>query len=346
MQRSSIVGLILSVFFPVTMTFADSLIFENGKSTDLINPQSIEDKPQAELEFGLTSLSFYNDKIQQIALEKNVGGKDFPLTLVGVAEAANESAVFLKEAFYKIHQTIQQASSLKDLEPVVTPGYLNVIRNKAQSVSQEAFVLKMIQGLRPEKAQVIETRLNEDHATITSVGKSQFGKVYGKMELVQEKTGWKLEREKWYLADKTDFDKGKPIATAALNLDPQQTENVLGRRNILGSNYKFHRATMVLQRANPTVRKNAFAFTFLMNDENKKLKKDSDSDLASQRTQVHILFPDLNKIVPDNTVLINRDTPVNVSVANDDDGYAPGELNLRLPKKRPNSVTASMMWAF
>lgn len=349
--RSSTIGLILSLFFPVSMTLADSLVFENGKTSDLLESSVLESKPQAEIEVGLTSLSFYPEKIDKIALEKTPNKSGFPLSLVGVAEASSEAAGPLKDAFYKIHKTVQQAHSLKDLESVVTPGYMNVLRNKIKSPAQEAFVLMMIQGLRPEKAKVVETRLNENRATVTSEGQTQFGKVYGKMDMVEDQSGWKLEREKWFLADKAEFDNNKPIATAALNLDPQQTESVLGRKTILGTPYKFHRATMVLQKANPTIRKNAFAFTFFMNNENKKLHKGKEFDLVNgkpvnQTTSVHILFPDLDKIVPANTILYNRDTPVNVSVANDDDGYAPGELNLRLPKKRPNAVTASMMWAF
>ena len=80
--------------------------------------------------------------------------------------------------------------------------------------------------------------------------------------------------------------------------------------------------------------------------QNKFYKEDLSTELAQgQRPKMHILWSGPNKMMPQQKEIKNE-YPVDVSIANDDDGYAPGELNLLLPKKRPNGVTASLMWTF
>ena len=63
------------------------------------------------------------------------------------------------------------------------------------------------------------------------------------------------------------------------------------------------------------------------------------------RPHLHVLWTGPRQMFPEQTT-INNEYPVDVSVADDDEGYMSGELNLRLPKKRPNEITASWLWNF
>lgn len=83
-------------------------------------------------------------------------------------------------------------------------------------------------------------------------------------------------------------------------------------------------------------RKKAFTFVFLMNK-----KKPVEAD----RKHMHVLWTGSKKIMKDQKEFDDK-YPVDVSMAQFDDGYAPGEWNVVLPDNKPREVAVAFMWAF
>jgi hypothetical protein len=45
-------------------------------------------------------------------------------------------------------------------------------------------------------------------------------------------------------------------------------------------------------------------------------------------------------------ILIEKEYPIDISVANYKDGYAPREWNIVMPSKKPKEVIVSLLWSF
>jgi hypothetical protein len=83
--------------------------------------------------------------------------------------------------------------------------------------------------------------------------------------------------------------------------------------------------------------KRSIMVVFCMN----KKKKET----QPQRPRIHILWTGSKKRMTDQ-MLIEREYPVDVSIANYRDGYAPREWNIVLPNKKPREVRVSLLWSF
>lgn len=110
----------------------------------------------------------------------------------------------------------------------------------------------------------------------------------------------------------------------------------------ISPNYRFNNSLPLTKvRNNP--RKQSFMFVFLMNkDKAKRLHRKTKDN---PRSHMHLLWTGSKKLMPEQKVIENR-YPVDVSIANYDDGYAAGEWNLVLPNKKPREVGISLMWTF
>ena len=107
--------------------------------------------------------------------------------------------------------------------------------------------------------------------------------------------------------------------------------------------YKVNKNFLALKRVSYTKHRETFTFVFFMNTD--KIQPKNVSTAVPQRSRMHLLWTGPNKMMPKQKVFDDQ-YPVDVSIANDDDGYAEGEWNLVLPNKKPHEVIISLLWAF
>jgi hypothetical protein len=87
------------------------------------------------------------------------------------------------------------------------------------------------------------------------------------------------------------------------------------------------------------------SFVFFMNRNKVDPHGSKVLDSEDRRTKVHVLWPGSKRMNMEQT-LIKDEYPVDVSIANYEDGYSPGEWNVVLPSKKPNEVKVSWAWSF
>ena len=107
--------------------------------------------------------------------------------------------------------------------------------------------------------------------------------------------------------------------------------------------YRVNRNFLSLARVPISRRKRSIMFVFLMNDPN---RRPTDAPSAkNERTRMHVLWPGTKRMRMEQQ-MIRNEYPVDVSVANYEDGYAPGEWNVVLPNKKPREIAVSALWSF
>ncbi len=84
-------------------------------------------------------------------------------------------------------------------------------------------------------------------------------------------------------------------------------------------------------------------FVFLMNNKAEENKPQEDSEHI--RNRMHVLWTGSKKIVKEQK-LIKDEYPVDVSIANYDDGYDANACNVVLPNRKPRGVSVSFVWSF
>jgi hypothetical protein len=104
------------------------------------------------------------------------------------------------------------------------------------------------------------------------------------------------------------------------------------------SEYTIDRNWLGLTQILEDKKKRAIRFVFCMNKKNKNAQ-------PAERSRIHVMWPGSRKRMKDQ-ILIEKEYPVDVSVANYRDGYAPREWNIALPSKKPKEVTVSLLWSF
>ncbi len=356
MNRSFLI-LMLCIIFPSLLSRADEVVFEDGATDDLspllspsANQQTIAKNP-LEVQFGFSKLHYYDKAVKEVKLTAQAKkSSGIPLFAVKEAQADLIPINLATNSFFRIYNTIQQASGLTDIRPVITDNIFNGLQNKITSGVSQYTVLKMVQEFRPEKVKIIDSRVEGKLAEFAVTGQSPFGPVQGLVNLVQSENEWKLDNEEWFSGDKTPTK--ADAVTMALG-QPSSDPNVNASTNLFLDSfpqYKFNRNILALRHAHTDIRKRSFMFIFFMDRPDSQQKKFYTGDLTTenqdqQRPRMHILWTGPNKMMAEQKIIKNE-YPVDVSIANDDDGYAPGELNLLLPKKKPNGVTASLMWTF
>ena len=102
------------------------------------------------------------------------------------------------------------------------------------------------------------------------------------------------------------------------------------------------RKKVVLVKAHTTRLKQTIMFVFFMN---KPSKQGSEQDLVKRHRRMHIMWPGSKRALAEQKI-IDDEYPVDVSIDNYSEGFAPGEWNLALPSKKPRSVAVAFLWAF
>ena len=109
--------------------------------------------------------------------------------------------------------------------------------------------------------------------------------------------------------------------------------------------YTVKKGFLSLTKVSVDRNRRALMFVFLMNQDKVDSGKLKGQVSDNHRTRVHVLWPGSKKIKLEQR-LIEHEYPVDVSIANYEDGYAAGEWNLVLPTKKPREVKVSLLWSF
>jgi hypothetical protein len=132
-------------------------------------------------------------------------------------------------------------------------------------------------------------------------------------------------------------------STVDLNTQTKLDELSLSRKysgflSDLSPEYTIDRNWLGLTQILEDKKKRAIRLIFCMNKRKKNVQ-------PAQRTRIHVLWPGSRKRMRDQ-ILVEKEYPVDISVANYRDGYAPREWNIALPSKKPKEVTVSLLWSF
>lgn len=144
----------------------------------------------------------------------------------------------------------------------------------------------------------------------------------------------KMENENWDIEDKT---------ISKNNLHTQRPYD--GFLAAVSPGYTIRRGFLSLAKTSVNRNKQSLMFVFFMNSDKKDSSKTTNQDSDNSRARVHVLWPGSKKMNLEQRVIKNE-YPVDVSIANYEDGYAPQEWNLVLPTKKPRKVSVSLMWSF
>lgn len=344
-MRGKLIYLVCFMLMPCLST-ADEVLYQDGAKLDL----NSDPTPQtASIQSGSVSLNFSDQSIQSIALA-NYPTDVKPSLFVGVAEASAVPPDTLMRDFLNAQRKIQQAKSLKDLDESATASYIKPLQDKVAAGANERIVLSMLQTIRPENVQIKDTRSQKDQGKITLAGDSAFGKVQGVVYMVRENNTWKIDRENWFSDQKSKIASEKDLLST-MNI-PEPLDNPIqyaSYSDLESPDYHFNRNVLNLRTAHPNIRKRSFMFIFYVEKKDHLKEHLADPDdkgvFAKRPAPLHVLWTGPRSMVPEQTV-VKYDYPINFSLADDNDGFMPGGMNLQLPKKRPNGVSMSVMMTF
>jgi hypothetical protein len=319
----------------------DILLSDQAKiAVDFINPTQT-----TTIQSGPVSLNFSDASVQSISLE-NYPSDTNPSLFVGVAEASVSSMDKIMKDYLKAQEKIQQAKSFNDLEDVTTAQFIQTLKDKISSDGNETMVLKMTQSLRPDHIKIIDVREQKDHGKLAVTGRSFFGEVQGVVYMTQDSKGWKVDREMWFCGDKAQLIQQKYPLSILSQPTPVGVPVQDQALAILDTpDYTFDKNRLHLRHAHPNIRKRSFMFIFYMDKKDPVKEVAGLSESKAAKSPMHVLWPGPNDMVPEQTVH-KYDYPVDFSIADDKDGYMPSNLNLMLPRKKPNGITVSAMWTF
>jgi hypothetical protein len=136
---------------------------------------------------------------------------------------------------------------------------------------------------------------------------------------------------------------GKDSITASINSKPAHRayEAFLSTVSPMHTNRKL----LGLSKVPFDREKKELSFVFFMNRDKVDSRRSKVLDQDEQRPRMHVLWPGSKQMDMDQN-LIKDKYPVDVSIANYEDGYAPGELNVVLPSKKFREVKVSWAWSF
>lgn len=113
-----------------------------------------------------------------------------------------------------------------------------------------------------------------------------------------------------------------------------------GFLSAVSPDYKINKNFLKLTKVPDIRRRQSIMFVFFMN------KNKIDPTLKdNSHTRMHVMWPGSKKL-PLEQKAIDDEYPVDVSIANYEDGYASEGCNLVLPNKKPREVAVSLLWSF
>ena len=346
--------LILSIFIPTSICKAD--VASINKTTvapidlGVITIHALKNVPTpepelADIQYGFSNLQFNSGPTQQIHIDHRSQlktGKAF--SLIKNADAAEGLNPVQLQHFETVLNTINGAGHLNDLRPVLTETNFQALQTKVNKGISQYSVLAMLQAMRPQSVRILDFHVEGDKADIAVAGGSSLGAMQGLIRLVKANNAWLIESEEWHTGDK---NKKEPIVSALSNTTSGGNDMhtaFAGFMSRISPDYTIKRNFLTLSKVSNSKHKKSIMFVFLMNGD-KRGPKTSETPAGKKHHRMHILWPGSKKAPIEQQVVDNK-YPLDVSIANAEDGYAEHEWNLVLPNRKPREVSVSLLWSF
>ncbi len=336
-MRPIVVPLILLFVLPTLMSQADSPTVNAAHKSLLKQPDPVE------IPYVFSKLTLKHGPIKEYLIDHTptVTSKE-GFSFISIAEAAD--SVLTVDYLEKLLQAVNDATALHELQPVLSAHNYQLLKAKEKEGVSQYTILASIQSMRPQNIRVLDSKIEEDRATAAVTGRSLFGPMPGLIHLVKDDGLWKIEREEWQAAPAPMPIYNFVSARAARDWKPnglmaQLTPDCAPNRNMLS-----------LQKVPFNKNKRAIMFVFLMNKPKVDLRKakvlPGEDVSEDKRKYMHVMWTGSRKIVRDQALFQDGYYPADVSIAHYDDGFAAGEWNMVLPRKKPREVDISLLWSF
>lgn len=348
--------LVFYFFLTTSVSGAEMSAFEDAPRvpipSNIVNPQISQDIPLPhviDIPYGSLNLSWSNGSAQEVKIDHRLPPNvDNSLSFVQVAQAA-EMDDLTPEGFENLWGSIQGARQLKDLKNSLAPGYFQKLQAQVESGVSQYVVLANMQILRPQKIHIRDFNIENSRAEFLVSGHSLFGPVQGLVQLVKIEGDWKIDQESWYAGGKDDK---RPIGVALKPLEELKYYGDVpsGLFAEVSPDYEVPRNFLSLAKVPYSKDKEAVSFVFLMNEDTMAQEEQVHSEEGgtlknSHRQSMHVVWTWTKRFMVEQKRIANQ-YPVDVSIANDEDGYAPRQWNLVLPEKKPREAVISLLWAF
>ena len=349
------------LFLPTLVCKADMPAFNDTPNTQIPHNLLKQDTlPKAhntgalEVRYGFSSLKFENGPTQVVKIDHQTNSNDGSLFHWGkTAEASGLPDDLTIKDLEKICNAVTDATQLDDLKDVLSQRNFKVLDDKAKAGGSQYVVLAMVQAMRPYNIRIMDFNVTDGQGSLAVSGRSYFGTVSGLINLVQQDGIWKIDHENWYAGDRNYID------YIAASVNPLTTKN----------KYTSARSSNLMSQLSPDSRpnynmlalsrapyhKNGRSINFVFMLKKAKSPSDRSPDIYNRgsarevpvlpRAPMHVLWTGSKRLMPEQKV-VDYQSPIDFSIANYDDGYAPGQWNFIMPTKKPREVTISMLLNF
>jgi hypothetical protein len=307
-----------------------------------------------EVRYGFSILKFNNGPSEEVKIDHQANSKDGSLFIWGkTAEASSLPGDLTIKDLEKICNAVNGAGRLDDLKDVLSQKNFQLLGEKVKAGSSQYVVLAMVQAMRPYNISIMDFNIGDDQGSLAVRGRSYFGPVGGLIRLVKEDGAWKIDNENWYAGGRDSID------YIAASVNPLTTK----------SKYTSVRSSSLMSQLSPDSRpnynmlalsrapyhKNGRSINFVFMLKKAKTQSDRSPDIYNRgsagqvqglpRAPMHVLWTGSKRLMPEQKV-VDYQSPVDFSIANYDDGYAPGQWNFVMPTKKPREITVSMLLNF
>lgn len=349
------------VFLPTLVCKADMPAFNDVPNThipqnllkqnELSNTQHLQ---TAEVRYGFSNLRFNNGPAEIVKIDHQARFKNGNLfSLEKSAEASGLPAGMTVKDFEDICNAVNGASQLDDLKSVLSQNYFQLLDDKRKAGTSQYVVLAMVQAMRPYNISIMDFNIADDQGSLAVRGRSYFGSISGLMTLVKQEGVWKIDHENWYAGGKDSID----YIAASLNpLAAKKKYVSVHSRSLmsqLSPDTRPNYNRLALSRAPYHKNGRSINFVFMLKKANTQADRSPDiynrgsaGQVKGQpRAPMHVMWTGSKRLMPEQKV-VDYQSPVDFSIANYDDGYAPGQWNFIMPTKKPREITVSMLWNF
>lgn len=318
---------------------ADSVVLKDGRN---FNAQEIDSSTDTyTLQYSLVTVHYSRHPVTQIALDKPAPKKDLPdIFMSSVVEASISPKNEVIRSALAAHNTIKQASSLKELETVLGPVAFQDLKTRISAGAPEITTIELLQNFIPNTVEVTDIHFENEVARVAVTGENRNRHYAGIIEMVREGGVWKLENETWYSDDGTKNSVKHSIKYADLT---RSSKSDLSERSPSWHDPYFpDRANPLgLEKANMHMPKDSFFLFYFLNG---KTKKQTARFKHIEEPDVHLIWSASFKTLEQQN-LPGR-YPLDMTIAQERDGYMPNKVNLRLPKSKPNKFFVGVLYSF
>jgi len=344
--RHPIIIFLTTLLILPSLSSAYTVTLEDGR--ELINQFPKVEKSTAQLQYALFSVQYSKTQVKHVALNKSskesMGSK---LSLVSVAQAATQKPDAIINDYIEARKTIQESTRLEELKDVIMKSQYEALSQRILAGVHESVLLEMMKGLIPHNVDVYDSEISEAHATLIAMAEDRTGTLHGVITMEKENGLWKISHEKWVGDQEFDPDEVSPTlwVNSEVRKDNRKRNSLVSKFN---KEYHLNQNMLDLDKFRLNKHKESFMFMFYVQKEQGlkgKVKRGLEEKDETKTSHLHILFTGPRLLVPKQKVY-KEGLPLDVSMAHYKQGYRPGNLNLRLPRKKPKAVKVGLLYRF